>query len=369
MLTSAADQWGLNQSPKLTSSDLEEQWGMLAGNLPVLLVRNVQSARRVVFRCLELAAGNSLMLPANSSHALVETVKHAGLAPKLMALTESLAPQSVSALWTMWQEMSLGLPVPLAQHLGTLVIDCATSVATCALPQGVAIGIFGCHLTSNEKEAGALLVFADMQQWQRAKALLQAQDCLTPIQELAAAQQVKRLQALIPAQLERLQQVADGIAQAAGLPQLMRSNHFALAHGVAVQIPLECDPATFVTYAKGENTPLQWLPEVVPIHPATSAQHLSSSQHLAHWVLVPVNPHYDEGLISQAVLGVVKAAEYLGVRWRTEPGRAAAYATLLDELYGLHHDAYRPVFATGVADYSLLTQMREVVQPALCRLS
>ncbi len=44
---------------------------------------------------------------------------------------------------------------------------------------------------------------------------------------------------------------------------------------------------------------------------------------------------------------IVKTAEYLGVRWRTNPTRAAQYARLLEQMYGLDHDAYRPVFDIG----------------------
>lgn len=44
------------------------------------------------------------------------------------------------------------------------------------------------------------------------------------------------------------------------------------------------------------------------------------------------------------MLGVVKTAEYLGVRWYTNANRALEYAALMNEMYGEGHDAYRPVF-------------------------
>jgi hypothetical protein len=59
---------------------------------------------------------------------------------------------------------------------------------------------------------------------------------------------------------------------------------------------------------------------------------------------VPAGPDDDEPALAQAVLGVVKAAEYLGVRWRTRPARAAAYAALLTSAYSPDHDAYWPAF-------------------------
>jgi hypothetical protein len=49
--------------------------------------------------------------------------------------------------------------------------------------------------------------------------------------------------------------------------------------------------------------------------------------------------------IRHAVLGVVKAAAYHGVRWQNEPAHAAEYAAMLDELYGPGHDGYQPVFS------------------------
>jgi hypothetical protein len=70
---------------------------------------------------------------------------------------------------------------------------------------------------------------------------------------------------------------------------------------------------------------------------------------LAQHVLIPVGPDYTEEEIKHAVLGPVKTSEYLGVRWRTQSQKAADYAKLLDEMYGPHHDAYRPLFDLGEA--------------------
>lgn len=49
------------------------------------------------------------------------------------------------------------------------------------------------------------------------------------------------------------------------------------------------------------------------------------------------------------MLGIVKAAEYLGVRWRSNPVQAAEYAAMMDRAYGAGHDAYRPLFALNGA--------------------
>jgi hypothetical protein len=59
---------------------------------------------------------------------------------------------------------------------------------------------------------------------------------------------------------------------------------------------------------------------------------------------IPVGPDFTEEEIAHAVLGVVKTAEYVGVRFWTSPERAASYAQRMIDKYGPDHDAYRPVF-------------------------
>ena len=85
------------------------------------------------------------------------------------------------------------------------------------------------------------------------------------------------------------------------------------------------------------------------LHPDARCQHpieaLATGERLARWLLAPVGPAMSEEEVRHAVLGIVKAADYLGVRWYSDPQRAAWYATLLDERYGPGHDAYRPAFA------------------------
>ena len=146
-------------------------------------------------------------------------------------------------------------------------------------------------------------------------------------------------------QQRRLAEVRRGIEEAAGLPTLAVHSAGGLAHGVAVQIPAECDVSTFYAYVRGEHTPVFWLPELRRTHRAAIANCPASAAHLARWLLVPVGPDDTDEEIRHAVLGIVKAAEYLGVRWRTDPARAAWYADLMKEMYGPGHDAYRPVFA------------------------
>jgi hypothetical protein len=60
--------------------------------------------------------------------------------------------------------------------------------------------------------------------------------------------------------------------------------------------------------------------------------------------LIPCGPDYTDEEVTHAVLGPVKVAEYLGLRWWTDPQYAAAYAREMIRRYGPDHDAYRPAF-------------------------
>ena len=64
--------------------------------------------------------------------------------------------------------------------------------------------------------------------------------------------------------------------------------------------------------------------------------------------MTPLGPDFDGDEITHAVLGILKAAEYTGVRWYTDPERARWYGDLMFEWYGPTHDAYRVQFDTGV---------------------
>jgi hypothetical protein len=165
--------------------------------------------------------------------------------------------------------------------------------------------------------------------------------------------------------LAGLQQALDA---AAGLPRLPLTNTPTFAQGVAVQIPPESTPSLFYHYAQGENTPVAWLPLLRPLHPAAAAQGLTTAAHLERWVLAPLGLRTTAEEMSQIVLGIVKAAEYLGVRWRTNPQRAAAYAALLTERYGPDHDAYRPAFAIAPASVFEQPEFFDDFAPLACRV-
>jgi hypothetical protein len=117
-------------------------------------------------------------------------------------------------------------------------------------------------------------------------------------------------------------------------------------------VPAPCDAATFYAYVLGEQTPVRWLPAQRPLHYAAlrkdgAPEVALSADHLARVQLVPVGPDYTAEEVKHAVLGITKAADYLGVRWATNPARAAWYAQQMVEWYGADHDAYRMLFAEG----------------------
>lgn len=99
-----------------------------------------------------------------------------------------------------------------------------------------------------------------------------------------------------------------------------------------------------------------------------AAQGLTTAAHLERWLLAPLGLHTAADEVAQIVLGIVKAAEYLGVRWRTNPQRAAAYAALLTERYGPDHDAYRPAFATAPTSVFEQPEFFDDFAPLACRV-
>jgi hypothetical protein len=205
------------------------------------------------------------------------------------------------------------------------------------------VEIYGLHLAHSPRKAGALLVFNDEALHER---FLAENEEVEHFVYQQAAEQLQRLAEIAPIQEAALKLVWSGLQEAAGLPLLPLSTATALAHGVAFRVPDEGSPSLFWSYASRENTPIQWLPEVCPIHYAANATHGTSIAMLERWLFVPVSPDDDGALLKQAILGVVKTAEYLGLRWRTDPVCAAEYAAKLDEIYGPDHDAYRPAFPT-----------------------
>lgn len=341
--------------------------GSAAGR--VCLLRNVTRARQLLVQALD-ATHRPIYLPTNATPALVEDLKRAKAHLHFGQLEADLTLTHGSPAKISWAEPVMGLPTGSRGQAEYRVIDHAATVVTpTSLPMDADIQLYGLHLSADANAAGALVVFrdsalaetvrrqmtsADMPDWKR------------------AAWQAERLRKHLPRQQADLAELHHALAAAAGLSLLTFTDAPALPYGVAVRIPAECTPATFYHYARGENTPVAWLPFARPLHPvawATSRESaLATAAHLEQWVLAPLGLETPPEVLSQTVLGIVKAAEYLGVRWRTNPARAAAYAALLDERYGPGHDAYRPVFAIPPNKLGIEAESFMDFTPLACRV-
>ncbi len=311
------------------------------GGALVVLARDAYRARRLLHQAAGIQPGEWVAIPANASHDLAESVKHHGARPRFLDFDARLRLTASCARFT-WTQVLRGLWQP--QNAAWL--DCADTLPLPGAAKRPAVTLYGLHLPVADGRPGALLVFSDEALYADVKALRQPADCPDAAQALA---QCERLPELAARQSANLAEARRGLCEAAGLATPEPSS-LALATAVAVQIPPECDVATFYAYVEQENTPVRWLPQIQPLHYAAlradgAPDHRGTAANLARWLYVPVGPEYTFEETKHAVLGIVKAAEYLGVRWRSNPVHAAEYAALMDQTYGAGHDAYRPLFA------------------------
>lgn len=165
---------------------------------------------------------------------------------------------------------------------------------------------------------------------------------------LAQLQRLAGPGGLAARQQANLTAVREGLIAAAGLP-LVEALPGGLGQHLAVRVPEPCDAATFYAYVLGEQTPIRWLPAQRPLHYAAirrdgAPDAALSAECLSRVLPVPVGPGYTAEEVKHAVLGITKAADYLGVRWSTNPERAAWYAQQMVDWYGPDHDAYRVLF-------------------------
>jgi hypothetical protein len=211
--------------------------------------------------------------------------------------------------------------------------------------------LWGLHL--DEEESGALIAFSDAALAERVQALLEPDDTPDCGMALAQCARLRGADGLAARQLRIERETRLGMEAGAGMPMGARAAG-ALPFGLPVRIPDEADVATFIAYVRNEQVELDWLPEVQPMFyvafQVTRDMALTrrSAEHLARWVISPLGPDFGDDEVTQAVLGVLKAAEYTGVRWYTDPGRARWYSDLLIGWYGPTHDAYHPAFAITV---------------------
>ncbi len=326
-------------------------WEDALGGAPVVLLRSLARARELLLLAAGVRLGELVGVPANGDRDLVESVKRFGACPAFFGLDTALAPAADTA-------RQHGIRYRWAQPFGGVGargdatwVDCADTLPNVHWQgQRPPATLFGLHLSAGERETAALLVFGDVAFARAVHALVADDDLPDPSRALA---QLRRLlddgaaSGLAREQQAVLSETSRGLLDAAGLELLAASENGALAHHVAVRIPDESDPATFYAYVKAEQTPVRWLTTERPLHYAAVREPgrcATAATELARWILVPVGPAYTDEEINHAVLGIVKAAEYLGVRWRTDLARAVDYAAMMDELYGPGHDAYRPVF-------------------------
>jgi hypothetical protein len=326
-------------------------WSQALGGASVVLVRSAARARMLILAAAGVKPGEPVGVPANGDRDLVESIKHFGAWPTFFELDSSLT----LILSTAWQrDVRYCWTQPVGGVGGACAatwVDCSDTLPNLERPAILPpVTLFGLQLSSDERHAGALLVFGDTTLAQAVEARLTPDDAPEPSRALAQLQRLCDAGAtpgLACRQRAALAETQRGLCAAAGLVLLADSAVGALAHHIAVRIPEESDPATFYAYVQAEQTPVRWLPLVRPLHYAAVREADRSAEtaaELSRWLLVPVGPEYTDEEIKHAVLGVVKAAEYLGVRFRTDPARSASYAAMLDELYGPGHDAYQPVF-------------------------
>lgn len=322
--------------------DVEQQWSAALGGRPALVVDSVAQGRGTLLATANLSPGEPVALPANASRPLVEAIKQAGARPHFVNLDADLTLHVASPVVGLtWGQSVTGMTPRVNFGGGPVWLDCAETLPGPDGPEAE-VALYGLQLAADERSAGALLVFQKAELAKRVAARLNRRK----LDAARALAQFRRWEGLVVRQQMALNQVRAGLEAAAGLP-LLPATPGGLAHGVAVRIPDEIDVATFYTYVKAENTPVCWLPEVRPLHYAAVATGQTTAAHLARYLLVPVGPDYSEEEIAQAILGIVKAADYLGVRWYTDPAWAAEYARMMVEWYGPAHDAYRPIFETA----------------------
>ena len=325
----------------VTPEFAEQAWSERLGGAMVVLARDAYRARRLLHQAAGIQPGEGVGIPANASHDLAESVKHHKALPRFLDFDAHLRLATPSTRFT-WTQVLRGLWQPQ----NATWLDCADTLPVPGAAGRPAVTLYGLHLPDADNRPGAMLVFSDEALYAEVKALRQPADFPNAAQALA---QCERLPELAERQCANLAEARRGLHEAAGLAT-HEPNRLALATAVAVQIPPECDVPTFYAYVEQENTPVRWLPQIQPLHYAAlradgAPNHRATAANLARWLYVPVGPDYTFEEIKHGVLGIVKAAEYLGVRWRSNPAHAAEYAALMDRTYGAGHDAYRPLFA------------------------
>jgi hypothetical protein len=340
-------------------------WSEALGGAPVVLLASVARARTLLLRALGVQPGELVGLPANATRELAEAVKHYPAVPRWLDLGPDLTllanAAQLSGVRVLWAQPCGGAWAASAPEGVALLVDAGDCLPNLvpAKELGAAATIYGLHLAVEPRRAGALIVCRDAALALALAALARPEDLPDAALALAQLRRLAGPDGLAARQVAALAATRQGLQQAAGLP-LLAAAPGVLAQQIAVRVPEPCDAATFYAYVLGEQTPVRWLPTLRPLHYAAiradgAPAALATAGHLARVLLAPVGPDYTAEEITHAVLSVTKAADYLGVRWATDPTRAAWYAELMTEWYGAGHDAFRPLDDSGteVADTPL----------------
>jgi hypothetical protein len=328
----------------------------LGGDRNLLIVKSTDRARKLLMAAFGIEGKEPVGVPANTRRPLPEAVKRSQGTPLFIELDHDLEfvqdTPGVADTRLIWAQPVGGMPAPLPVAGKALFVDYSFSLpaADVGLLPGAAT-LFGLHLDNDMKQDGALIAFNSTDLYERACQLIDESEDLPNLN--AALEQCRRLgepDGLAARQLAHFQAAAHGLDHAGALPQADMLASPALPFGLAIRIPDEADVATFISYVRNENLILDWFPEIQPmfyvVNQVTKDRSLTrqTADNLARWILSPLGPDFVDDEITHCVLGPVKAAEYTGVRWYTNPDRARWYNDLMLEWYGDQHDAYRCAF-------------------------
>ncbi|MEZ4564797.1 MAG: hypothetical protein R2853_18865 [Thermomicrobiales bacterium] len=346
--------------PAATPEEALDAWRAYTGFAgPLLLVSRPDRARKLLMAALGVAGKESVGIPVNTRRYLSEAVKRSGGKPLFVELDANLefVPETpgLETARVVWAQPIGGMAPPAPLPGKSYLVDHGLTLPAPLREGGPglpgAATVFGLHL--DEADSGALIAFNDAELAENVSALMAAEDAPDAGRALAQARRLAGPDGLAARQLWLDAEVRLGMEAGAGMPVAVRADG-ALPHGLPVRIPEEADLATFISYVRNELVALDWLPEVQPMfyvayqvtqNPALTRR---SAEHLARWVMSPVGPDFVDDEITHAVLGILKAAEYTGVRWYTNPGRARWYGEMLVDWYGPDHDAYHPAFTISV---------------------
>jgi hypothetical protein len=326
--------------------------------MPLLLVRNADRARKLLMQAFGIEGGERVGIPANTRRPLSEAVKRSGGTPYFLELDANLDiatdTPGLDDLRLVWSQPVGGMPAPAVVPGTTMFVDYAFTLPVPldveAIVPGAAV-IWGLHLAEKAADAGALIAFPDGADLYHAVSDLMQEDDLPNLD--LALRQCERLagpDGITARQLAKYRAARVGMEAGAGLPMPPDTGLYALPYGLPVRVPEDADMATFISYVRNENVVVYWLPELQPMFyvvrqvTADAALTRRTARHLAQWLIAPLGPDFVDDEIVHAVLGILKAAEYTGVRWYTDPARARWYGDLMFEWYGPTHDAYRVAF-------------------------